>query len=185
MTPNSPGRDPRRAVARSPWSGAHKPRRAAVRSMEFSIPAVSLGAAQAFSAATPPEAVEKICVTPREQFLEVADAPWSSGATAQARSSTHSAGTDHTVGVQCIRAASIVQLLLGNIGLTAIANLARVRDPALTTRQAFRRAEHRPALRGRRTPEHRSRGGQRDQADHRSRGDQAMGRSGRCRARDG
>jgi formate dehydrogenase major subunit len=65
-----------------------------------------------------PEMVEQICGTPREVFLQVAEAlcancgrPDKTGAICYALG-----WTQHTVGVQNIRAAAILQLLLGNIG---------------------------------------------------------------------
>jgi formate dehydrogenase major subunit len=64
-----------------------------------------------------PELVERVCGVPREKFLAVAEGlcrnsgPERTGAFCYAVGWTH-----HTTGVQIIRAASIIQLLLGNIG---------------------------------------------------------------------
>jgi formate dehydrogenase major subunit len=64
-----------------------------------------------------PEMVERTCGTPKEQFLEVCRA-WT-GASGRERTAAlvYSVGwTQHTVGVQYIRAGAIIQLLLGNVG---------------------------------------------------------------------
>ena len=64
-----------------------------------------------------PEFVEEVCGTSREQFLSVCEA-WT-GASGRERTGAliYSVGwTQHSVGAQYIRAGSIVQLLLGNIG---------------------------------------------------------------------
>ena len=64
-----------------------------------------------------PEMVERVCGTPKETFLQVArtfaenSGPERTGAICYAVGFTH-----HTTGVQMIRAAAILQLLLGNIG---------------------------------------------------------------------
>src|SRR5947207_6527842 len=64
-----------------------------------------------------PEMVERICGVPREQFLEVAEALCENSGRERTSSFVYAVGwTQHTVGVQYIRAASIVQLLLGNMG---------------------------------------------------------------------
>src|SRR4029453_4687808 len=64
-----------------------------------------------------PELVEQACGVPKEQFLAVAEAAsanlWGGGT----RTFCYAVGwTHHSVGVQYIRTAAIVQLLLGNIG---------------------------------------------------------------------
>jgi formate dehydrogenase major subunit len=64
-----------------------------------------------------PETVERVCGTPRQQFLQVCE--WWTSAAGRDRTASfvYSVGwTQHTVGAQFIRTASIVQLLLGNIG---------------------------------------------------------------------
>jgi formate dehydrogenase major subunit len=64
-----------------------------------------------------PEMVERICGISKEQFLEVARALCESSGRERTSVVVYSVGwTQHTVGVQYIRAAAIVQLLLGNIG---------------------------------------------------------------------
>ena len=64
-----------------------------------------------------PEAVEEICGVPREQFLAVAEALCDSSGREKTAAICYAVGwTQHTTGVQTIRAAAIVQLLLGNIG---------------------------------------------------------------------
>ena len=64
-----------------------------------------------------PEMVEEVCGVPRERFLEVAEALCDNSGRERTTAFVYSVGwTQHTVGVQYIRAASILQLLLGNIG---------------------------------------------------------------------
>jgi formate dehydrogenase major subunit len=64
-----------------------------------------------------PEYVERVCGVPRDRFLAVADALARNSGPERTSAIAYAVGwTHHTTGVQIIRAASIVQLLLGNIG---------------------------------------------------------------------
>src|SRR3954469_19957689 len=64
-----------------------------------------------------PELVEQVCGVPKEALLEVAEALCDNSGRERTGSFVYSVGwTQHTVGVQYIRAAGIIQLLLGNIG---------------------------------------------------------------------
>ncbi len=64
-----------------------------------------------------PELVSELCGCSREDFLEVARALCESSGRERTGAIVYAVGwTQHTTGVQTIRAASIVQLLLGNIG---------------------------------------------------------------------
>jgi formate dehydrogenase major subunit len=64
-----------------------------------------------------PDMVERVCGCKREQFLEVAEALCENSGREKTSAFAYSVGwTQHTNGVQNIRAAAIVQLLLGNIG---------------------------------------------------------------------
>jgi formate dehydrogenase major subunit len=64
-----------------------------------------------------PEMVEKICGTPKDQFLKVAELVTSSGVANKAGTILYALGwTQHSTGVQIIRAAAMMQLLLGNVG---------------------------------------------------------------------
>ena len=64
-----------------------------------------------------PEFVEDTCGVPKEQFLELAEALCANSGRDRTSAIVYSVGwTQHTTGVQYIRAASIIQLLLGNIG---------------------------------------------------------------------
>jgi formate dehydrogenase major subunit len=64
-----------------------------------------------------PEAVAEICGCSPEAFVEVAAALCENSGRERTSSIVYAVGwTQHTVGVQNIRAASIIQLLLGNIG---------------------------------------------------------------------
>ncbi|MFE2158018.1 formate dehydrogenase [Streptomyces lydicus] len=64
-----------------------------------------------------PEAVERICGVPRETFRQVCDALTENSGRERTSAFAYAVGwTQHSVGSQYIRAASILQLLLGNIG---------------------------------------------------------------------
>jgi formate dehydrogenase major subunit len=64
-----------------------------------------------------PEFVEQVCGIPRETFLEVAQAITQNSGRDRTTNWSYAVGwTQHSVGVQYIRAASILQALLGNIG---------------------------------------------------------------------
>jgi formate dehydrogenase major subunit len=64
-----------------------------------------------------PEMVEKICGTPRAEFERVAEIVTSTGNAERAGTILYALGwTHHTTAVQIIRAAAMLQLLLGNVG---------------------------------------------------------------------
>jgi formate dehydrogenase major subunit len=64
-----------------------------------------------------PEMVESACGVPQELFAKVADAVASNSGRDRTTAFVYSVGwTQHTVGAQYIRTASILQLLLGNMG---------------------------------------------------------------------
>lgn len=64
-----------------------------------------------------PEIVERICGTPKDAFLKVAELVTSTGNAARVGTITYALGwTQHSTGVQIIRAAAMLQLLLGNVG---------------------------------------------------------------------
>jgi formate dehydrogenase major subunit len=64
-----------------------------------------------------PEMVQEACGVPPETFLQVCEAVTANSGRDRTTSWVYSVGwTHHTVGVQYIRAASVIQLLLGNIG---------------------------------------------------------------------
>ena len=64
-----------------------------------------------------PELVERVCGVPRAKFLQVAEALCRNSGRERTSAFCYAVGwTQHTTGVQIIRAASIIQLLLGNIG---------------------------------------------------------------------
>ncbi len=65
-----------------------------------------------------PEVVEKICGTPRDKFLKVCEYIGSTGKAGRAMTIMYALGwTQHSQGSQMIRAAAMVQLLLGNMGI--------------------------------------------------------------------
>jgi formate dehydrogenase major subunit len=64
-----------------------------------------------------PEMVEEVCGTPRDVFGRVADTLLNNAGPDRTGAICYAVGwTQHTVGVQMIRAAAVLQLLLGNIG---------------------------------------------------------------------
>jgi len=64
-----------------------------------------------------PELVEQTCGIPRDEFLRVADVFTSASGREKTGAICYAVGwTQHSSGVQTIRAAAILQLLLGNIG---------------------------------------------------------------------
>src|SRR5437588_5220946 len=64
-----------------------------------------------------PEVVEAVCGVPRKKFLAVAEALCSNSGRERTSAFCYAVGwTQHTVGVQYIRAAAVIQQLLGNIG---------------------------------------------------------------------
>jgi formate dehydrogenase major subunit len=64
-----------------------------------------------------PELVSRVCGVPVETFKKVADVVTSTGTPERAGTIMYALGwTEHTTGVQIIRAAAMLQLLLGNVG---------------------------------------------------------------------
>ena len=64
-----------------------------------------------------PEMVEEVCGVPREAFVRVADAFCRASGPDRTGAICYAVGwTQHSLGVQIIRSAAILQLLLGNIG---------------------------------------------------------------------
>lgn len=64
-----------------------------------------------------PEMVEEICGIPKELFLKVAETLCENSGRERTSAFAYAVGwTQHSVGVQYIRTAAIIQLLLGNIG---------------------------------------------------------------------
>jgi formate dehydrogenase major subunit len=64
-----------------------------------------------------PELVEQVCGTPRDVFERVARTVYENAGPDRTGAVCYAVGwTQHTVGVQMIRAAAVLQLLLGNIG---------------------------------------------------------------------
>jgi formate dehydrogenase major subunit len=64
-----------------------------------------------------PELVEETCGVPKELFLKVAEALCENSGRERTSAFVYSVGwTQHSVGVQYIRTAAMIQLLLGNIG---------------------------------------------------------------------
>ena len=64
-----------------------------------------------------PEVVEEICGVPKEQFIKVCETLCDSSGRDRTSAFVYAVGwTQHSVGVQYIRTAAILQLLLGNVG---------------------------------------------------------------------
>ena len=65
-----------------------------------------------------PEMVERVCGTPKEKFLAVAEMFCATGASDKSGTILYEMGqTQHTIGTQNVRALAMLQLLLGNIGI--------------------------------------------------------------------
>jgi formate dehydrogenase major subunit len=65
-----------------------------------------------------PEMVERICGTPKDKFLKVAEIVTSTYPPNRAGTITYALGwTQHSTAVQIIRCAAMLQLLLGNVGM--------------------------------------------------------------------
>jgi formate dehydrogenase major subunit len=66
-----------------------------------------------------PEMVERVCGTPKDKFLTVCEMLASTATPTRAATILYALGwTQHTVGAQMIRCGAMVQLLLGNIGVS-------------------------------------------------------------------
>jgi formate dehydrogenase major subunit len=66
-----------------------------------------------------PEMVERVCGTPKEKFLQIAEIMASTATPTRAMTIMYALGwTQHSVGTQMIRQGAMVQLLLGNIGVS-------------------------------------------------------------------
>src|SRR5438309_497747 len=64
-----------------------------------------------------PEMIERICGTPKDKYLKVCEIVTSTGVPEKAGTITYALGwTQHSTAVQMIRAAAMLQLLLGNVG---------------------------------------------------------------------
>jgi len=64
-----------------------------------------------------PEMVEEVCGTPKATFIKIAESLTANSGPDRTSAICYAVGwTQHTTGVQMIRAAAILQLLLGNIG---------------------------------------------------------------------
>jgi formate dehydrogenase major subunit len=64
-----------------------------------------------------PELVEEVCGVPREDFLKVCEAVTANSGRERTTAFCYAVGwTQHSMGVQYIRTAAIIQLLLGNMG---------------------------------------------------------------------
>jgi formate dehydrogenase major subunit len=64
-----------------------------------------------------PEMVERVCGTPRDMFIEIAKTLATNSGRDKTTAFCYAVGfTQHSIGVQMIRSAAILQLLLGNIG---------------------------------------------------------------------
>ena len=65
-----------------------------------------------------PEAVERVCGTPKDKFLHVAETLASTAVAGRAATIMYALGwTQHSIGAQILRCGAMVQLLLGNIGV--------------------------------------------------------------------
>ena len=66
-----------------------------------------------------PEMVERVCGTPKDRFLQICEMIGSTATPTRAMTIMYALGwTQHSVGAQMIRCGAMVQLLLGNIGVS-------------------------------------------------------------------
>jgi formate dehydrogenase major subunit len=66
-----------------------------------------------------PQMVERVCGTPKEKFLQIAEMMASTSTPTRAMTIMYALGwTQHSIGSQMIRQGAMVQLLLGNIGVS-------------------------------------------------------------------
>jgi formate dehydrogenase major subunit len=66
-----------------------------------------------------PETVERVCGTPKDRFLQICEMIASTATPTRAMTIMYALGwTQHSVGAQMIRCGAMVQLLLGNIGVS-------------------------------------------------------------------
>ena len=66
-----------------------------------------------------PETVERVCGTPKERFLQICEMIGATATPTRAMTIMYALGwTQHSVGAQMIRCGAMVQLLLGNIGVS-------------------------------------------------------------------
>ena len=87
------------------------------RDMELEHPMCVFQVLKRHYARYTPEYVERVCGVPRERFEQLAQALSENSGPDRTSAFCYAVGwTQHTTGVQIIRAASIIQLLLGNIG---------------------------------------------------------------------
>jgi len=84
--------------------------------------------------------VEKICGTPKETFLKVAEVVTSTGNAQRVGTIMYALGwTQHSVGVQMIRCGAMLQLLLGNV---AGPEAGSTRCAAIRTSRRHRHGRH-------------------------------------------
>lgn len=87
------------------------------RDMTLQNPRCVLNVLRRHFARYTPELVERACGIPQSEFLRIADIYTSASGPEKTGAICYAVGwTQHSTGVQVIRAASILQLLLGNIG---------------------------------------------------------------------
>src|SRR3954462_191502 len=89
----------------------------AIRDMTLQHPRCILNVLKRHFARYTPQMVEEVCGVPPELFAKVADALTRNSGRDRTSAFVYSVGwTQHSVGVQYIRTAAILQLLLGNMG---------------------------------------------------------------------
>ena len=121
------GRPARRRATHERDAGERGPRRRGATSRgrpsrpgptrPSSTPAASSSSSSRHFARYTPEMVEQVCGVPRDRSCEVAEALCANSGRERTSAFCYAVGwTQHTVGVQYIRTAAIIQLLLGNIG---------------------------------------------------------------------
>ncbi|RIK96073.1 MAG: formate dehydrogenase-N subunit alpha [Proteobacteria bacterium] len=108
----------KRSYDRSSWEYKFGDDGFAVRDMTLQDPRCVFQLMKAHFAQYTPELVEKVCGTPKDKFLKVAEWVASTANGERAMTIMYALGwTQHSHGAQNIRCAAMIQLLCGNIGI--------------------------------------------------------------------
>ena len=112
-----PAAGPREVLSGEPESEHGSQAQAEHRDPSLQDPSCVLQILKRHYARYTPEMVEEVCGIPQELFLRVAETLCDNSGRERTSAFCYAVGwTQHTVGVQYIRTAAIIQLLLGNIG---------------------------------------------------------------------
>ena len=108
----------KRSYDRSTWEYKFGPDGFAIRDMTLQDPRCVFQLMKKHFAQYTPELVERVCGTPKDKFLKVAEWVSSTANGERAMTIMYALGwTQHSHGAQNIRTAAMIQLLCGNIGI--------------------------------------------------------------------